>query len=432
MHRPRNTLNIVALKIRLIILFFLQFATWGSYLTSMGNYLGHEGLGEYIGYFYSVQGLVSIFMPTLFGILADRKIEAQRLLGLSHIAAALLMIAVCLVGLSSDHLEFSHIFPLYAFSVAFYMPTLGLSNSVSYTAMQESGLDKVNDFPKIRIFGTIGFLIAMWTVDLVGFQQSPLQFLISGAWGIILGIYSFSMPHCPVSKGRSDQTWQERMGLDAFKLMKTPRMLLFFVFSMMLGMALQITNGYASPFIDSFGHLPEYKGVFFVDHANLLISLSQISETLCILLIPFFLKRYGIKVVMLISMMAWFLRFGFFGIGSPAMPGIIALVLSMIVYGVAFDFFNISGSLFVDSEVEPSKRSSAQGLFMLMTNGLGAAIGTLSAQAVVNHFVYSQSDPAAQMEGWRTSWCIFSAYSLAVAIAFFFMFKGKETEPQKA
>ena len=396
----------------------------------MGNYLASVGLGEYIGYFYSVQGLVSIFMPTLWGILADRRVEAQRLLGLSHIAAGLLMFAVCFACQVSESVSFSVIFPIYAFSVAFYMPTLGLANSVSYTAMQGSGLDKVNDFPRIRIFGTVGFLVAMWSVDFIGFQQSPMQFLVSGIWGVALGLYAFTMPRCAVNREQDCQTWTRRLGLDAFGLLKSPRMLLFFFFSMMLGMALQITNGFASPFIDAFGSLDEYKGSFFVEHANLLISLSQISETLCILLIPFFLRRYGIKVVMLISMSAWFLRFGLFAIGAPSGPGVMALVLSMIVYGVAFDFFNISGSLFVDGEVEPSMRSSAQGLFMLMTNGLGAAIGTLAAQAVVNRFVYSVSDPVAQMEGWRLSWLIFSAYSLVGAISFAFVFEGGKAKQE--
>ena len=425
---PGKNILVVSLKIRLSVLFFLQFATWGSYLTSMGNYLASVSIGDSIGYFYSIQGIVSIFMPTLFGILADRKIEAQRLLGISHIVAALLMFAEFAVCTTAEHVDFATAFPLYALSVAFYMPTLGLSNSVSYTAMQGSGLDKVADFPRIRIFGTVGFIVAMWIVDLMGFQQTPVQFLVSGIWGLALGAYSFSMPHCPVKQADDSRSFAERMGLDAFRLMKSPRMFLFFFFSMMLGMALQVTNGYASPFIASFANLPEYADAYFAQHANLLYSLSQVSETLCILLIPFFLKRYGIKVVMLISMTAWVLRFGFFGIGSPEMPGIIALVLSMIVYGVAFDFFNISGSLFVDGEVEPSMRSSAQGLFMRMTNGLGAAIGTTAAQAVVNHFVYSQTDAAAQMAGWRESWLIFAAYALVVAVAFFFCFKGKKAE----
>lgn len=414
----------MSLRLRLTTLFFLEFATWGAYLTSMGNFLQTKGLGDTIGYFYSVQGWVSIFMPTIFGILADRKIEAQRLLGISHLVSGALMMLVCYIGLTTPDMTFGDIFPYYSLAVAFYMPTLGLSNSAAYTAMQGSGLDTVSDFPRIRIFGTIGFLVSMWLVDLMGLQQTPWQFMVSGIWGIALGFYAFTLPNCPVRVAASDnKTWQERLGLDAFKLMKTPRMFLFFLFSMLLGVSLQITNGYANPYISSFGNLPEYQGSLFAEHANILISLSQISETLCILLIPFFLKRYGIKAVMIISMSAWFLRFGFFGIGSPVMPGIMALILSMIVYGVAFDFFNISGSLFVDSEVEPSMRSSAQGLFMLMTNGLGAAIGTLAAQVVVNHFVYSESDPAAQMDGWRMSWLIFAAYSAVVCVAFMLSFK---------
>ncbi len=415
----------MSLRLRLTTLFFLEFATWGAYLTSMSSFLASKGLGETIGYFYSVQGWVSIIMPTIFGILADRWIEAQRLLGASHLISGGLMMVVCFIGMTTPELEFGDIFPLYSLSVAFYMPTLGLSNSVAYSAMQGSGLDTVSDFPRIRIFGTVGFLVSMWAVDLLEIQESAWQFMVSGAWGIALGVYAFTLPRCAVSQdGGSGKSWQERMGLDSFRLMKEPRMFAFFLFSMLLGVSLQITNGYAGPYILSFGDLEEYKDAFFAGHANMLISLSQVSETLCILLIPFFLKRYGIRAVMIISMSAWFLRFGLFGIGSPVMPGLLALTLSMIVYGVAFDFFNISGSLFVDSEVEPSKRSSAQGLFMLMTNGLGAAIGTLGAQMVVNHFVYSQSGIAEQMEGWRTSWFIFAAYSAVVCLAFVLTFKG--------
>ena len=389
----------------------------------MGSFLASRGLGDTIGYFYSVQGWVSIFMPTLFGILADRRIEAQRLLGLSHLLSGVLMMCVCWVGLSSPELDFGDIFPLYALAVAFYMPTLGLSNSVAYTAMEGSGLDRVSDFPRIRIFGTIGFLVSMWAVDLLGFQRSAWQFMVSGSWGVLLGLYSFTLPRCGVRVGGERVGWRERWGFDAFGLMRSRRMFTFFLFSMLLGVSLQITNGYAGPYISSFGALEEYRGSFFAEHANILISLSQMSETLCILLIPFFLKRYGIKAVMVISMCAWFLRFGFFGVGSPVMPGVLALVASMVVYGVAFDFFNISGSLFVDSEVEASRRSSAQGLFMLMTNGLGAAIGTLGAQAVVNHFVYGASDAVGQMEGWRISWLIFAGYSAVVCLAFVLSFR---------
>jgi nucleoside transporter len=413
---------------------FLQFAVWGAYLTSMGGYLASVGIGNNIGWFYSVQGFVSIFMPALIGIVADRWIQAQRLLSYCHFLAAAGMIAAGCVGMSmGTDVTFAQIFPWYVFSVAFYMPTLALSNSVSYNALEKAGLDNVTAFPPIRIFGTIGFIVSMWLVDLMGMQHSYMQFFVSAAWGILLALYAFTLPACPTNPGGQKKGLVEALGLNAFALFKQRKMALFFIFSMLLGVSLQITNGYANPFISSFAANPDFAGIFFVDHANLLISLSQCSETLCILLIPFFLKRYGIKSVMMIAMLAWVLRFGFFAVGSPAFPDVIWFILSMIVYGVAFDFFNISGSLFVDNETDSAMRSSGQGLFMLMTNGVGASLGMIVAQKVVNAFTgpeevngvfYTTGD-------WSSVWFIFAGYSLVVAILFALIFRYKHTAVKK-
>lgn len=411
------------ISMRLIAMNWMQFAVWGAYLTSMGGYLAYIGLGENIGWFYSVQGIVSIFMPAIMGIIADRWIPAQRLLGLCHLVAALLMMYVGYIGMTSADIQMGDIFPYYTLSVAFYMPTLALSNSVSYNALEKAGMDMVKSFPPIRTFGTVGFIVSMWIVDLLKFQQSYSQFFVCAAWGVLMAVYAQTLPACPVSKGGSKTSISEALGLKAFALFKDSRMCLFFVFSMLLGVSLQITNGYAGPFIQSFAADEAYSGAFFVDHSNLLISLSQISETLCILLIPYFLKRFGIKKVMLIAMLAWVGRFGFFAIGYPTFPGVLFLTLSMIVYGVAFDFFNVSGSLFVDESTDQSIRSSAQGLFMLMTNGLGATIGTLSAQAVVNH--YTSNVDNLQVGDWTTVWTIFSGYALLVAVAFVIAFRKK-------
>ena len=224
----------------------------------------------------------------------------------------------------------------------------------------------------------------------------------------------------------------QRLGLDAFKLFKSKQMAMFFIFSMLLGVSLQITNGFANGFITSFKNLPEFANTFGANHANALISLSQVSETLCILLIPICLKRLGIKWVMLIAMFAWVLRFGLFGLGNPG-DGLWMFILSMIVYGVAFDFFNISGSLFVNENTSGEMRSSAQGLFMIMTNGIGATVGTLSAQAVVNKFVPFEIKNAEQVvtngnaiaEGWSHTWLIFAGYALVVALLFWVLFKYK-------
>lgn len=418
-------------KVKLTVLNFMEFAVWGAYLTSMGTYLARVGMAGQIGWFYSVQGFVSLFTPALMGIVADRWMEAQRLLSLSHLLAGIFMLAASVYGYQTgDAVQFAPLFTLYTLSVAFFMPTIALSNSVAYSALDQAGLDTVKAFPPIRVFGTVGFIISMWIVDLGGMQSTPLQFGWSGLLSIVMAAYAITMPHCHVSTG-SRKSLSDALGLKAFALFRNYRMALFFIFSMFLGVCLQITNGFANPFITSFQNIDAFKDTFGVQHANILISLSQMSETLCILLIPFFLKRFGIKRVMLLAMLAWVLRYLFFAVGDPG-SGVAWFVLSMIVYGVAFDFFNISGSLFVDKETSLDIRNSAQGLFMMMTNGLGASIGTLSAQMVIDRYVNSlgaNADPMAVWHGWNTCWYIFAGYALVVAVAFAIMFRYKH-EPE--
>ena len=437
------------IKIRLIILSFLQFAVWGAYLTSMGNYLGSIGLGQQIGLFYAMQGFVSILMPAIMGIIADRWIPAQKLLGISHLIAAIFLGAAGYYGMQHiDSTDFTTLFTLYSLSVMFYMPTIALSNSVAYSVLINNNFDTIKTFPPIRTFGTIGFIVAMLFVNFAGFengnftlnfsnsqgfvsfQNTYAQFFVSAFLGIVLFAYSFTLPHCPTNKSDEKQTLSDALGLKAFALFKDKKMAIFFVFSMLLGISLQITNGYANPFITSFKDIPQYADSWGANNANALISLSQVSETLCILLIPFCLKRFGIKKVMLMAMFSWFLRFGLFAVGDPG-SGVWMFILSMIVYGVAFDFFNVSGSLFVDQETDANIRSSAQGVFMMMTNGFGSTIGMLVAGEIVNHYqIFSDIDPVTKMNGWYSAWAIFAYYALAVAIMFMIVFKYKHT-PEK-
>ena len=411
------------ISIRLIIMNFLQYAIWGAYLTSMGSYLVNIGLGAKIGIFYAMQGIVSIFMPAIIGIIADKYIQAQKVLGLCHGIAGLAMIAAGYYGLvAGDSVNFATLFFLYSISVAFYMPTIALSNSVAYSGLEKFGMDTVKDFPPIRVFGTVGFICSMlfvnfMSIDGVQFQLSYNQFFTSGVIGLVLAAYAFTLPACPVAKGGESKSVAEAFGLKAFALFKKKDMAIFFIFSMLLGVSLQITNGFANPFITHFKEIPEYANAWGAQNANALISLSQLSETLCILLIPFAMKFFGIKKVMLIAMFAWVFRFGLFGAGNPG-SGVWMFVLSCLVYGVAFDFFNISGSLYVNMKTDEKIRSSAQGLFMLMTNGIGATIGTLGAQEIVNKFVYNAAEPS-----WSTAWYIFAAYALVVGVLFMILFK---------
>ena len=416
------------IQLRLIIMNFLEFAVWGSYLISLGNFLGSKGLGPEIYWFYTVQGIVSIIMPALIGIIADKWIQAQRMLSICHLIAALAMGAAgwyCLVH--DPNIDFAPLFTLYTISVAFYMPTIGLANSVAYSALNKCGLDTIKAFPPIRVFGTIGFIVAMLMVNFIEIggikvQSTCYQLFLSAIFSIIMVVYALTMPACETSKGTSTGGLVEAMGLKAFALFRDSKMAKFFIFSFLLGVSLQITNSYGNEFISSFAQVEDYINSWGAKNANALISLSQISETLCILLIPFCLKNFGIKTVMLMSMFAWVFRFGFFGIGNPG-GGVVFFILSMIVYGIAFDFFNVSGSLYVDSQTDKSIRSSAQGLFMLMTNGLGATAGTfIAGRFVVNQLVYTKPEGIERVEGWQTSWMIFALYALTVAVLFWILF----------
>ena len=423
-----------SIKLRLIVMNFLIFAVWGAYLCSLGIYLSKIGMGANIGKFFAIQGIVSLFMPALMGIVADRWIPAQKLLGICHFIAAVFMALAGYMGMTyGADVTFGQLFPYYAISVAFFMPTIALGNSVSYNALNQAGLDTVKAFPPIRVFGTIGFIISMWIVNFTGFKDTYMQLFVSAAWGLILAVYAFTLPECPVNKNVESKSFIDTFGLRAFSLFKDPNMMVFFIFSFLLGMCLQVTNGFATPYLDAFGVDPQYANAFAVKHNVFLSSISQISETLCILLIPFFLKKFGIKKVMLIAFGAWALRFFFLGAGNPNGFGLVLLILSMIVYGVAFDFFNISGSLYVDQNTDPSIRSSAQGVFMMMTNGLGATIGSLCAQSIVNHFVFNPSaaDPNFDlMAGWSKAWFVFAAFALVVGILFAILFKYKH-QPEK-
>ena len=431
------------IKLRLALMNFLEFAVWGAYLTSMGNYLGRAGMGAEIAWFYAIQGIVSIFMPTIVGIISDKYVQPQRMLGICHLLAGLGMVGLFYLGMTNAMPDKTMFIAIYTFSVAFYMPTLALSNTTAFTILKSKGLDTVKDFPPIRVLGTVGFIVTMWFVNCATldngafsfgsassdfkFQYTHMQFLVSGVLSFVLFAYCMTLPSCPIVKSEEKKSITDMFGLSAFKLFKDKKMALFFIFSCLLGMSLQVTNSYATPFITSFKGDPLLADTFAANNATLLVSISQVSEALCILMIPFFLRRYGIKIVMLLAMFAWVLRFGFFGMGNPAMPGVLLFILSCIVYGVAFDFFNVSGGLFVDEKCEPKVRASAQGLFMLMTNGLGATIGTLLAGEIINHYC-SWSEDGYLLGNWQACWYIFAAYALVVGVLFALVFRYKKED----
>ncbi len=400
------------IKFRLIVMNFLQFFIWGAWLISIGGYLGGtlHFTGAQIGAVFSTLGIASLFMPALMGIVADKWINAERVLGLCHIIGAALLIWASTI---TDPNVF---FWVMLVNSMFYMPTIALNNTVSYIVLENRGFNIVKDFPPVRVWGTIGFIAAMWIVDMAGWKSNNMQLIFSAVSALALGLYAFTMPACPPVKSIKTKSIINSLGLDAFVLFKQRKMFIFFVFAMFLGAALQITNAFGGSFLESF--TTTHPDSFGVKHPILLLSISQISETLFILTIPFFLHKFGIKKVMMISIVAWVLRFGLFGIGDPG-NGLYLLVLSMVIYGMAFDFFNISGSLFVENEAPASMRASAQGLFMFMTNGLGAMFGGYGAGLVVDYYTKGG------ITDWQSTWFAFAGYALVLALIFPFVFKYK-------
>ena len=416
----------LGLKIRLILLVFMQYAVWGAYLISIGRYLAQTGLGSQIKWFFAANGFVSLFMPALVGIVADRYIQAQRVLSICHALAGALMLAAGLYCLGAGQVSFGTLYPLYALSILFFMPTVALTNSVSYSIITRAGGDPVRDYPPIRLFGTVGFICSMLAVNFISvggvrMQDSCTQLILSGILSLVLCVYALTLPACPTGGSRAGRSVADAMGLKAFRLFGQRHLAVFFVFCILMGSALQITNGYANTFLSSFSANPALADTFAVRNSNALLSLSQISETLCFLLVPFCMRRFGIKKVLLMSMTAWVLRFGLFGIGQPDMPGVLLFILSCILYGIAFDFFNIAGSLYVEKNVEGSIRASAQGLFMMMSNGVGATIGMIGAGAVMDRCVFKAAVP-----DWSQAWLVFAGYMVVVALLFTVLFKDPE------
>ncbi|HQV60576.1 MAG: nucleoside permease [Chitinophagaceae bacterium] len=406
------------LKGRLTVLSFLQFFVWGAWLITIATYFfsNNMGTGAQFGAIFSTLAISSLIMPALTGIIADKWMNAERLYGLLHILYGAVLLYVPQVK------DAGTLYYVILVAMLFYMPTISLSNSISYTLLKQNNYDVVKVFPPIRVWGTIGFIVAMWMTNLTGSKANANQFIIGGVAAILLGIYSFTLPKCPPQRSiAKDASIIEQLGLNAFRLFAKYKMALFFIFSMFLGAALQLTNMYGDTFLDDFRKVPEYgPESFVVKYSTIIMSISQISETVFILTIPFFLKKFGIKKVMLFSMIAWVLRFGLFAYGNPA-DGLWMIILSCIVYGMAFDFFNISGSLFVETTTDSSIRSSAQGLFMMMTNGVGAFLGSkISGYVIDKYFTVNGAD-----KDWQNIWLAFAAYALVVAVLFAVLFKHK-------
>lgn len=410
------------LKFRIGTMLFLQFFVWGAWMPTMAAWWfgTKHWTGAEFGAVFSTMGIAAIFMPAISGIIADKWINAERLYGIFHLIVAGIMF--CVPMINSPKIMFI----VMLINMCFYMPTLSLAITISYASMEEAEMNIIKEYPSIRVFGTIGFIVAMWIVSLLHLETSASMFCISGIAAAFLGFYGFTMPKCP-PLGKNTGTLWSKMGFDAFKLFKNPKMALFFAFTMLLGAALQLTNAYGDVFLHSFEKNPLYLSSLAVKYPAIILSTSQVAEIVFILTIPFFLKHFGIKKVMLMSMAAWIFRFGLFGFGNPG-DRLWMILLSCIIYGMAFDFFNISGSLYVETQASPAIRASAQGLFLLMCNGIGKILGTTTSGWMIDSFYtekLADGQKILHWQGWDGIWIVFAAYALVLTIMFALFFKHK-------
>lgn len=416
-------------KSKLIIMNFLQFFVWGAWMMTLGHYgfVEKQWNASQFGLVFSTMGFASLIMPTLFGIIAD-KWKANYVYAILHILFGATML---LLPSIDSPVTF---FWVLLVAMSFYMPTIGLMNSVSFSVLKGEGKDPIVAFPPIRVWGTVGFIVAMWITNFFtkswGLGMSiKVSFQIAGLIAFVLGIYSMiSLPviSSPKKTSTEKKTLLQHLGLEAFVLLKQPQMALFFLFSLLLGGALQLTNAYGDGFLQDPTVFPV--GELINNFSTIILSVSQISETLFILAIPFFMKRFGIKRVMFFSMIAWVLRFALFGLADNSILGFVLIIASCVVYGMAFDFFNISGALYVEQNTDESIQSSAQGLFMLMTNGVGAVLGNIVAGMVITKWF---EDPVTLVKNWPGIWMTFAAYSMVVAILFLIFFKYKHVPEDK-
>lgn len=414
-------------KLQLKVIFFMQFFIWGSWLITLSSYLERQlnFTGLEIASVYGSMGIASLFMPSLLGIVADRWIPANRLYIICHFIGAVTLFVAASI---SSPVMMAIVMLIHCLA---FMPTIAISNSIAYSCLESKGLDVIAHFPGIRIFGTIGFIIAMWLVSFLKLELSNIQLYIAAGGSIVLCLVSSRLPFIPTCQNESkEKSLISSLGLDAFVLFKQPRMVIFFLFAVLLGGILQITNTFGNPFLHSFDKIPEYADSLTVQYPSVLLSISQISEVVFILFVPFFMKRLGIKYVMLISILAWVARFGLFAYGNPSNIGFVLLLLSMIVYGCAFDFYNISGSMYVEKSVNKTIRNSAQGLFMVMTNGIGASLGTFMSGFIVDRYTTVVADE--KFVDWHTVWLIFAGYALVLAVIFMVIFKNDTNEYKTA
>ena len=391
-------------KLQLSSMMFLEFFIWGGWFVTMGTFLSQSfnASGSQLATAYETQSIRAIIAPFIIGLIADRYFSAQKILGFLHLVGALLLY---LAGSSNSFISF---YPFILMYMILYMPTLALVNSVAFRQMK----DPSKEFPPIRVFGTVGWIIAGLIIGYLGWESQKLlenTFYVTASASLILGIFSFTLPNTPPTADKGDYSISKILGLDALSLLKDKKYLIFFISSILICIPLAFYYQHANQFLNEIG-MPKAAAV---------MTLGQISEALFILLLPIFLKRYGIKTTLIVGMLAWVLRYLLFAYGDVG-QGTWMLIIGVILHGICYDFFFVSGQIYTDFKAGEQFKSSAQGLITLATYGLGMLIGFRIAGNITDLYATSSG------HDWTQIWMLPSGFALFVLIFFIITFRDEK------
>jgi nucleoside transporter len=396
------------IRLQLSTMMFIQFFIWGAWAVTMGTYLGKIGFqGTDIGRAYSTTAWAAIVSPFFVGMIADRFFSAEKVLGVMHLLGAVLM-----YWASTLTSPWPFFWVLLGYALC-YMPTLALVNAISFHQMRDPG----KEFPAIRVLGTFGWIVAGVAIGIMKIEPTVVPLRIAAGCSLLMGVYSFFLPKTPPKSVGRRVTISDILGLDALRLMKDLSFTIFVLGSLLVCIPLAFYYGFTNPFLNEAG----------MERTALLQSGGQMSEVIFMLLMPFFFARLGLKKMLLVGMGAWALRYVLFAFGnSEAMVWM--FYIGILLHGICYDFFFVTGQIYVDKKAPETVRANAQGFIGLVTYGVGMVIGNMIAGRVVEHYQVMDSTGKIVAHNWQTIWIIPAAMAAAVIIMFALLFK----EPKDA
>ncbi|MCY4171801.1 MAG: MFS transporter [Bacteroidetes bacterium] len=408
----------IALVSRLSLMMFAQYFIWGAWAPTMGNYMSSIGMGDSIPLAYALHPIACIIGPFFLGMVADRFFDSEKLLGV------LMLIAGAAMAAMPAMVETNLFLPLLGLHALCYFPTLGLTASLAFHHLK----NQENEFPVVRVFGTIGWAaIGLFMGYVLKADATPIPLYIGGGAALFLGLYSFTLPHTPPPSKGQTSTWKEIAGIDAFNALKSKSFVVFLLAAMLIFIAFGTYFPYAPLYFTAI-HDAFFAGTNLFANPSGEMAWGQVSEIFFMLLIPFFFRRLGVKWMLLLGMLAWVVRFAIFAVGANA-GMYYFILLGILIHGICYDFFFVTGQIYIDKKTSPDVRGQVQGLLVLLTQGVGFLLGTQLSGLYVNTY---GANGQLTLGGWHTFWLIFAGATLVFSLAFILLFNDRVADHKES